>query len=55
MKIAPINEELLKKAQAAEEEIAPHVKTTEEIAFYNQRKVLQAFRQNQVSDFHLTG
>ncbi|AXH98779.1 hypothetical protein DV702_03000 [Sporosarcina sp. PTS2304] len=55
MQIAPINEKLLKKVQQAEDTIKPYVKKVEEIAFYNQRKVLQAFKQNQVSDFHLTG
>ncbi|PIC87698.1 hypothetical protein CSV72_00680 [Sporosarcina sp. P20a] len=55
MQITPINDELLIKSQEAEELIAPYVKTVEEIAFFNQRKVLQAFKKNQVSDFHLSG
>ncbi|WP_301109647.1 aminotransferase class I/II-fold pyridoxal phosphate-dependent enzyme [Sporosarcina sp.] len=55
MQIAPINEELLQKSYEAEQKIAPYVKNVEEIAFYNQRKVLQAFKQNKVSEFHLTG
>ena len=55
MQIAPINDELLMKSQEAEQLIAPYVKEVEDIAFYNQRKVLQAFKQNRVSDFHLSG
>lgn len=55
MQIAAINEQLWERAEEAERLIAPYVKKTEEIAFYNQRKVLQAFKQNQVSDFHLSG
>ncbi|WP_153731360.1 methionine gamma-lyase family protein [Sporosarcina obsidiansis] len=55
MKINPINDQLLIKSQKAERLIEPYVKKVEEIAFFNQRKVLQAFKQNRVSDFHLTG
>ena len=46
---------LLDKAEAIEEKLAPFFKGVEKTAFYNQRKVLAAFRKNMVSDFHLTG
>ena len=55
MQITPINDELLIKSQEARKTIAPYVKRVEEIAFFNQRKVLHAFKKNQVSDFHLSG
>src|SRR5699024_4551499 len=51
----PFNEALVERAQRVEEQIAPYRKKREDIAFYNQRKVLAAFRENRVSDFHLTG
>ncbi|WP_412177800.1 aminotransferase class I/II-fold pyridoxal phosphate-dependent enzyme [Sporosarcina sp. YIM B06819] len=38
-----------------EDKLAPFFKDVEKIAFYNQRKVLAAFRKNMVSDFHLMG
>jgi len=46
---------LFEKAEAIEEKLAPFFKGIEKTAFYNQRKVLTAFRKNMVSDFHLTG
>lgn len=49
------DELLLEKAEAIEDKLAPFFKDVEKIAFYNQRKVLAAFRKNMVSDFHLTG
>ncbi|MFJ7933222.1 aminotransferase class I/II-fold pyridoxal phosphate-dependent enzyme [Sporosarcina sp. NPDC096371] len=49
------DELLLEKAEVIEDKLAPFFKDVEKIAFYNQRKVLAAFRKNMVSDFHLTG
>lgn len=53
--IQSFDEALVERAQRVEEQIAPYRKKREDIAFYNQRKVLAAFRENRVSDFHLTG
>lgn len=47
--------ELLRKAEVVEEKLQPYFKDVERIAFINQKKVLAAFRNNRVSDFHLTG
>ena len=44
---------LIKKAEEIEQKLAPFFKGIEKTAFYNQRKVLAAFRKNKVSDFHL--
>src|SRR5690606_23482023 len=55
MELLPYNDQLLQAAEAAEQLIAQQVKEIERIAFFNQRKVLQAFRNNRVSDFHLVG
>ena len=49
------DELLMDKAEAIEEKLAPFFKGVEKTAFYNQRKVLAAFRKNKVSDFHLSG
>ncbi|CAM3072177.1 methionine gamma-lyase family protein [Filibacter tadaridae] len=46
---------LFEKADAIETKLAPFFKEVEKTAFYNQRKVLAAFRNNKVSDFHLHG
>nr|WP_318615327.1 methionine gamma-lyase family protein [Sporosarcina sp. YIM B06819] len=50
-----LDEFLLEKTEAMEDKLAPFFKDVEKIAFYNQRKVLAAFRKNMVSDFHLMG
>ena len=55
MIVNELDELLLEKTEAIEEKLAPYFKDVEKIAFYNQRKVLAAFRKNMVSDFHLTG
>ena len=55
MFLQPIDPNLLERAEKIEEKVQPYFKKAEEIAFYNQRKVLKAFRDNKVSDFHLTG
>ncbi len=55
MFLQPIDPILLERAEKAEEKVQPYFKKAEDIAFYNQRKVLKAFRDNKVSDFHLTG
>ncbi|NYF24314.1 aminotransferase class I/II-fold pyridoxal phosphate-dependent enzyme [Sporosarcina sp. JAI121] len=49
------NDLLFDDAEAIEEKLSPYFKGVEKTAFYNQRKVLKAFRKNMVSDFHLTG
>ncbi len=49
------DELLLEKTEVMEDKLAPYFKDVEKIAYYNQRKVLAAFRKNMVSDFHLTG
>ncbi|RUL55145.1 aminotransferase class I/II-fold pyridoxal phosphate-dependent enzyme [Lysinibacillus antri] len=45
--------ETLQLAQEVEEKIKPFHDQVDEMAFYNQQKVLAAFRKHQVSDFHL--
>lgn len=55
MIVNELDELLLEKTEAIEEKLAPYFKDVEKVAFYNQRKVLAAFRKNMVSDFHLTG
>lgn len=55
MKLNEQDELLLEKTEAMEDKLAPYFKEVEKIAYYNQRKVLAAFRKNMVSDFHLTG
>ena len=40
-------------AAQVEEQVRPYHQEVDERAFYNQQKVLAAFRHNQVSDFHL--
>ena len=49
------NNVLIKKAEEIEQKLVPFFSGIEKIAFYNQRKVLAAFRKNRVSDFHLNG
>lgn len=55
MMIQEFTKEIEKRAETIEEKLADHFKLIEKTAFYNQRKVLAAFRKNMVSDFHLTG
>ncbi|MCG7333970.1 methionine gamma-lyase family protein [Sporosarcina sp. ACRSM] len=55
MQLTELDDRLLSKAEAMEEKLAPFFKSVEKTAFYNQRKVLAAFRKNMVSDFHLSG
>lgn len=49
------NESLQNNTVAIEERLVPIFKGVEDIAFTNQKKVLAAFRNNRVSDFHLNG
>ena len=49
------NNPLIKKSEEIERKLAPFFTGIEKTAFYNQRKVLAAFRKNKVSDFHLNG
>ncbi|MGN7386731.1 aminotransferase class I/II-fold pyridoxal phosphate-dependent enzyme [Sporosarcina sp. SAFN-015] len=55
MMIHEFASEIEKKAEETEQTLAPYFKDVEKTAFFNQRKVLAAFRKNMVSDFHLTG
>lgn len=47
--------ELENKTVEVEEKLIPFFKDIEKTAYVNQKKVLAAFRNNRVSDFHLTG
>lgn len=51
--ISNLKQETLQLAKKIEEKIKPYHEKIDEIAFYNQQKVLAAFRKHQVSDFHL--
>jgi len=46
---------LLERTEGIEEKLIPYFKDVSKIAFYNQKKVLAAFKGNKVSDFHLSG
>ncbi|MEG0438541.1 MAG: methionine gamma-lyase family protein [Solibacillus sp.] len=48
-----LTEETLALATRIEEKVFDYHKKVDEQAFFNQQKVLSAFRNNQVSDFHL--
>lgn len=48
-----IKEQTLSLAARIEEKVRPYHQKVDELAFFNQQKVLAAFRNNQVSDFHL--
>jgi cystathionine beta-lyase family protein involved in aluminum resistance len=50
--ISNLKPEILELAKKVEEKIKPYHDRADEIAFYNQQKVLAAFRKHQVSDFH---
>jgi cystathionine beta-lyase family protein involved in aluminum resistance len=50
-----LDNDLLDKAEGIEQKLVPYFSAVEKTAFYNQRKVLAAFRKNMVSDYHLTG
>ncbi|BDH61263.1 hypothetical protein MTP04_13930 [Lysinibacillus sp. PLM2] len=51
--ISSLNQETLALAQKIEEKVRPYYEKVDKTAFYNQQKVLTAFKNNQVSDFHL--
>lgn len=51
--ISTLEPETLALARKIEEKIKPLHQKIDEMAFYNQQKVLSAFRKHQVSDFHL--
>lgn len=51
--ISTLQPETLQLAKEVEEKIMPFHKKIDEMAFFNQQKVLAAFRKHQVSDFHL--
>jgi len=51
---AKLDEKLVKIIEDVEEKIAPIRKRVQDIAISNQAKVLQAFRDNQVSESHLS-
>ncbi|MCT1540858.1 MULTISPECIES: methionine gamma-lyase family protein [Lysinibacillus] len=48
-----LSTETLLLAAKVEEQVRPYHANVEEMAFYNQQKVLAAFRKHQVSDYHL--
>lgn len=50
--ISNLKPEIIELAKKVEEKIKPFHDKVEEIAFFNQQKVLAAFRKHQVSDFH---
>ncbi|MEK4083814.1 methionine gamma-lyase family protein [Psychrobacillus sp. FSL K6-1415] len=47
-----LSKEVLDRAEQVESKIAPYHKLVEKIAFLNQQKVIQAFKNNGVSDHH---
>ncbi|MFD1928620.1 aminotransferase class I/II-fold pyridoxal phosphate-dependent enzyme [Sporosarcina siberiensis] len=49
------NNALLTKSEEIERKLIPYFSVIEKTAFMNQSKVLAAFRNNRVSDFHLNG
>ena len=51
--ISTLHSETLALAKKVEDQIQPYHQQVDEMAFYNQQKVLAAFRKHQVSDFHL--
>jgi len=51
--ISTLLPETLRLAQEVEEKIKPIHAKVDEMAFFNQQKVLAAFRKHQVSDFHM--
>ncbi|GKV67880.1 hypothetical protein NCCP2716_03780 [Sporosarcina sp. NCCP-2716] len=55
MSIQQLNDEILQRSEKIETDIRPYTRETERIALFNQQKVLSAFRNNRVSDFHLNG
>ena len=48
-----LSTQTLSLATKIEEQVRPYHAKVEEMAFYNQQKVLAAFRKHQVSDYHL--
>ncbi|QBK25718.1 aminotransferase class I/II-fold pyridoxal phosphate-dependent enzyme [Ureibacillus thermophilus] len=53
MFVSNLKPEIVELAKKIEEKIKPYIEKVEETAFFNQQKVLTAFRKHQVSDFHL--
>lgn len=53
MFVSNLKPEIVELAKNIEEKIKPYIEKVEETAFFNQQKVLTAFRKHQVSDFHL--
>lgn len=51
--LSSLKPETLALAKKIEEKVSPYHKKVDQTAFFNQQKVLAAFRENQVSDFHL--
>lgn len=48
-----LTEQILKDAKEVEQLIKAHHERADRLAFFNQEKVIAAFRKHQVSDFHL--
>lgn len=53
MFVSNLKPEVVELAKKIEEKIKPYHERVDETAFFNQQKVLAAFRKHQVSDFHL--
>lgn len=51
--LSSLKPETLALAKKIEEKVSPYHNKVDQTAFFNQQKVLAAFRENQVSDFHL--
>lgn len=49
---SPLTDETLMLAKKIEEKVKPYFNRADEMAFYNQQKVLSAFRNNNVSEHH---
>lgn len=51
--ISQLTDETIALATSIEEKVQPYHKKVDDMAFYNQQKVLAAFRKHQVSDYHM--
>ena len=53
MFVSNLKPEIVELAKKIEVKVKPYHERVDETAFFNQQKVLAAFRKHQVSDFHL--
>src|SRR5690606_40579765 len=51
--VSNLKPEIVELAKKIEVKVKPYHERVDETAFFNQQKVLAAFRKHQVSDFHL--